>query len=155
MAIFCERNSLFKTNPDTIFTANEVRLHGKRTDESGYNLQIGTENQFLVDFALFPNPTDTLTMVQFKISFIKRYGHFPSEEIADFGYGSEKIYHFMRKNGLLSITFPQGAKAAICYRPVQIGKITEKDYYVCSIGQHTMVFDIQKQKEDEKMKNEG
>ncbi len=27
----------------------------------GYNLQIGTENQFITDFALFPNPTDTLT----------------------------------------------------------------------------------------------
>ena len=25
----------------------------------GYNLQIGTENQFITDFALFPNPTDT------------------------------------------------------------------------------------------------
>ena len=27
----------------------------------GYNLQIGTEKQFLIDFRLFPNPTDTLT----------------------------------------------------------------------------------------------
>lgn len=25
----------------------------------GYNLQIGTENQFIIDFGLFPNPTDT------------------------------------------------------------------------------------------------
>ena len=35
----------------------------------GYNLQIGTENQFITDFALFPNPTDTLTMIPFLQSF--------------------------------------------------------------------------------------
>ena len=29
----------------------------------GYNLQIGTENQFITDFALFPNPTDTPTTI--------------------------------------------------------------------------------------------
>ena len=31
----------------------------------GYNLQIGTENQFITDFRLFPNPTDTLTLIPF------------------------------------------------------------------------------------------
>lgn len=29
----------------------------------GYNLQIGTENQIITDFALFPSPTDTLIMI--------------------------------------------------------------------------------------------
>jgi hypothetical protein len=39
----------------------------------GYNLQIGTENQFITDFALFPNPTDTLTFIPFMGSFFNRY----------------------------------------------------------------------------------
>ena len=55
----------------------------------GYNLQIGTENQFITDFALFPNPTDTLTFIPFCNSFMKRYCHFPLKEVADSGYGSE------------------------------------------------------------------
>ena len=43
----------------------------------GYNLQIGTENQFITDFALFPNPTDTLTLIPFLQSFSSRYDTFP------------------------------------------------------------------------------
>ena len=39
----------------------------------GYNLQVGTENQFITDFGLFPNPTDTLTMPAFLTSFGDRY----------------------------------------------------------------------------------
>ena len=35
----------------------------------GYNLQIATENQFITNFALFPNPTDTLTYSPFMESF--------------------------------------------------------------------------------------
>ena len=43
----------------------------------GYNLQIGTENQFITDFALFPNPTDTLTLIPFLQSFSSRYDTVP------------------------------------------------------------------------------
>lgn len=63
----------------------------------GYNLQISAENQFITDFALFPNPTDTLTMIPFLNSFQKRYGHYPSVAVADAGYGSEENYRFMEE----------------------------------------------------------
>ena len=33
-----------------------------------YNLQIATENQYWTNFALYPNPTDTLTFKPFWIS---------------------------------------------------------------------------------------
>ena len=37
-------------------------------------VSIGTENQFITDFALFPNPTtDTLTLIPFLQSFSNRY----------------------------------------------------------------------------------
>ena len=54
----------------------------------GYNLQISAENQFITDFALFPNPTDALTLIPFFNSFLDRYGHLPSIAVADSGYGS-------------------------------------------------------------------
>ena len=44
------------------------------TSKSDTNLQISTENQFITDFALFPNPTDTLTLIPFFNSFLARYG---------------------------------------------------------------------------------
>ena len=94
------RNSYSKTDPDATFMRmKEDHMRNGQT-KPGYNLQIGTENQFLVDFALFPNPTDTLTMIPFETSFMDRYGHFPSEEVADSGYGSEENYRFMEENGM-------------------------------------------------------
>ena len=64
----------------------------------GYNLQIGTGNQFITDFALFPNPTDTLTMIPFLQSFLNRYGRPAHTVVADSGYGSEENYRFMEEN---------------------------------------------------------
>ena len=53
----------------------------------GYNLQTGTQNQFIIDFRLFPNPTDTLTLIPFFHSFRHRYNRLPSIGVADSGYG--------------------------------------------------------------------
>ena len=64
----------------------------------GYNLQISTENQFITDFALFPNPTDTLAMIPFLQSFSNRYGRPAHTVVADSGYGSEENYRFMEEN---------------------------------------------------------
>ena len=66
----------------------------------GYNLQIGTGNQFIADFALFPNPTDTLAMIPFLQSFLNRYGRPAHTVVADSGYGSEENYRFMEENSM-------------------------------------------------------
>ena len=63
----------------------------------GYNLQIGTENQFITDFVLFPNPMDTLTMILFLKSFSNRYDRIAHSVVTDSGYGSEENYRFMSK----------------------------------------------------------
>ncbi len=54
----------------------------------------------MLDFGLYPNPTDTLTLIPFENSFHERYNRFPLEEIADSGYGSEENYRFMDENGI-------------------------------------------------------
>lgn len=97
MRIFDRRNSYSKTDPDATFMRMKEDHMKDRQTNPGYNLQSGTENQFLVDFALFPNLTDTL-MIPFETSFMDRYGHFPSEEIADSSYGSEENYRFIEEN---------------------------------------------------------
>ena len=66
----------------------------------GYNLQTDTENQFIIDFQLFPNPTDTLTLILFFHSFRHRYNRLPGIGVADSGYGSEENYRFMQENGI-------------------------------------------------------
>lgn len=66
MAVLGDRNSYSKTDPDTTFMRMKEDHMKNGQTKPGYNLQIGTENQFLVDFALYPNPTDTLTMIPFE-----------------------------------------------------------------------------------------
>ena len=51
-------------------------------------------------FRLFPNPTDTLTLIPFFHSFQYRYNRVPNICVADSGYGSEENYRFMQENGI-------------------------------------------------------
>ena len=109
----------------------------------GYNLQIATENQFLVDFGLFPNPGDTLTMPLFLTSFQRRYGRMASTVVADSGYGSEENYRFMEENGIQAYVkynyFHMEQKRAFRDNPFRIENLhynAEGDYFVCPMGQH-------------------
>ena len=95
-----ERNSMSKTDPDATFMRMKEDAMNNGQTKPGYNLQIATENQFLVDFGLFPNPGDTLTMPLFLTSFQRRYGRMASTAVADSGYGSEENYRFMEENGI-------------------------------------------------------
>ena len=65
MRILGGRNSYSKTDPDATFMRmKEAHMRNGQTTP-GYKLQIGTENQFLVDYALFPTPPDNMTLVLF------------------------------------------------------------------------------------------
>ena len=95
-----ERNSYSKTDKDATFMRMKEDAMRNGQTKPGYNLQIGTENQFITDFALFPNPTDTLTMIPFLHSFSNRYGRPAHTVVADSGYGSEENYRFMEENSM-------------------------------------------------------
>ena len=57
-----------KTDPEAPFMRmREDAMHNGQT-KPGYSLQISADNQFIIDFALFPNPTDTLTLKPFFLS---------------------------------------------------------------------------------------
>ena len=57
MRILGKRNSYSKTDPDATFMHMKEDPMGNGQLKPGYNLQIGTENQFMLDFGLYPNPT--------------------------------------------------------------------------------------------------
>ena len=108
----------------------------------GYNLQIGTENQFITDFALFPNPTDTLTLIPFLQSFSSRYGRLTHTVVADSGYGSEENYRFMSENGMDAYVkvqlFPHGARPRFKPDPFKAENFyynEEHDFCICPMGQ--------------------
>ena len=138
-----ERNSMSKTDPDATFMRMKEDAMNNGQTKPGYNLQISAENQFITDFALFPNPTDTLTLIPFLNSFLDRYGHLPSTAVADSGYGSEENYRFMDQAGMEAyVTYNRfHLEQRPRYKPNPFHhdnfhyNATE-DYYVCPMGQH-------------------
>ena len=137
------RNSMSKTDPDATFMRMKEDAMNNGQTKPGYNLQIGTENQFITDFGLFPNPTDTLTMPLFLTSFMRRYGRMASTAVADSGYGSEENYRFMEENSVEAYVkynyFHKEQKRPFRNDPFRIENLhynAEDDYYVCPMGQH-------------------
>ena len=138
-----DRNSYSKTDNDATFMHLKEDAMNEGQTKPGYNLQIATENQFITNFALFPNPTDTLTYIPFMESFRERYGHFASTEVADSGYGSEENYEFMELNG--TAAYVKYNRFHIEHRPQYVPDPfrsenfyynKEEDYCVCPMGQH-------------------
>ena len=138
-----ERNSMSKSDPDATFMRMKEDAMNNGQTKPGYNLQISAENQFITNYALFHNPTDTLTLIPFLNSFTDRYGHLPSIAVADSGYGSEENYRFMDEAGM---------KAYVKYNRFHLEQHPRykpnpfnhdnfhynaaEDYYVCPMGQH-------------------
>ena len=138
-----ERNSMSKTDHDATFMRMKEDAMNNGQTKPGYNLQVSAENQFITDFALFPNPTDTLTLIPFFNSFLDRYGHLPSVAVADSGYGSEENYRFMDEAGMEAYVkynrFHLEQRPRYKPNPFHHDNFhynADEDYYVCPMGQH-------------------
>ena len=138
-----ERNSMSKTDPQATFMRMKEDAMNNGQTKPGYNLQISTENQFITDFALFPNPNDTLTLIPCFNSFLNRYGHLASIAVADSGYGSEENYRFMNEAGMDA--YVKYNRFHLEQRPLykpnpfhhdDFHYNEAEDYYVCPMGQH-------------------
>jgi hypothetical protein len=63
----------------------------------GYNIQVGTENNFVTGYDVFQNPTDTRTLKPHLENVMKRLGCTFKTVIADAGYGSEENYDYLEE----------------------------------------------------------
>ena len=93
-AVFNGRNSFSKTDHDATFmrVKEDPMMNGQL--KPAYNLQIATSHQFVLGYQLFPNPTDTRTLIPFlkTLNTHRVLGRYIS---ADAGYGSESNYRFI------------------------------------------------------------
>ncbi len=138
-----DRNSMSKTDPDATFMRMKEDAMNNGQTKPGYNVQISAENQFITDFALYPNPTDTLTLIPFLNSFLNRYHRLPSTVVADSGYGSEENYRFMDERGMDAYVkynrFHIEQRPRYKPNPFHQDNFhynADEDYYVCPMGQH-------------------
>ena len=93
-AILGERSSYSKTDHDATFMRMKDDPMRNGQLKPGYNLQVATCNQFFLAYDLFPNPTDTRTL----IPFIQSHRQLIQDStflVADAGYGSEPNYRFL------------------------------------------------------------
>jgi transposase len=143
--ILCGRNSYSKTDPDATFMRMKEDHMKNGQLKPAYNLQISTEEQFITNYDLYPNPTDTRTLQDHMDGFNELHGHYPEEAIADAGYGSEENYEYLESKGVEAYikyyTFHQEQKnkgKAPKKHPFISSYLyynSEEDFIVCPMGQ--------------------
>lgn len=138
-----ERNSYSKTDHDATFMHMKEDAMNNGQLKPGYNIQIGTNNQFITQIGFYHNPTDTLTMPDFLGRYRRDYGTYPTKAVADSGYGSEENYEFMEREDIEAfVKYNYFHKEQ--HRPFKedISKQEnlyynkERDFFVCPMGQH-------------------
>ena len=138
--IFQGRNSFSKTDHDATFMCMKEDSMKNRELKPGYNLQIATHNQFVLDYALYPNPTDTRTLVPFLNQF--HATNFFDSIVADAGYGSEYNYatiidRFEKQPIIPYTTYQKEQKRRFKNDPTNIKNWyynDEDDYYIDHLG---------------------
>lgn len=137
------RNSYSKTDEDATF----MRLkedHMKNSQlKAGYNAQISSNNQYIVNYSIGQNPADSVTLKPHLSSHINKYDELPAAVITDAGYGSEENYQYLSDNQIEGYVKYQSfdreqKKKRVDKKPFTEDKLyynPDGDYYVCPMGQ--------------------
>ena len=98
--IFKGRNSFCKTDTDATFMRmkEDHMLNGQL--KPGYNIQMGTENQFIVGYSIHQRAGDTGCLIPHLEHVKEQLGVLPKKIIADAGYGSEENYQYLENEHL-------------------------------------------------------
>jgi len=138
LEILGERNSYSKTDTDATF----MRMKEDDALKPGYNVQIGTENQFIVGFSIHQKPGDTTTLKEHMENRKEQMeGQVPENVIADAGYGSEENYEYLegeKINGFVKYnTFHKETSSEWKNDPTRVQNFQydeETDTYKCTAG---------------------
>jgi transposase len=92
------RNSYSKTDPDaTFFRMKEDHL-GNGQLKPAYNVQISTENQFIIGYTEHRLAADSTALKDHMESLRHQYHRLPQAVVTDSGYGSEENYEYLENN---------------------------------------------------------
>jgi transposase len=94
---FKGRNSYSKTDVDATFMRMKEDHMKNGQLKPGYNVQIGTEHQFVVGLSVHQRPGDSGCLVPHLVGLKAQLGRLPEKLIADAGYGSEENYAYLDK----------------------------------------------------------
>lgn len=94
------RSSYSKTDKDATFMRMKEDHMKNGQLKPGYNLQLGVEGEFVVTAMLFPDRSDTLTLLPLLRNLEKKLGKLPDRTTADAGYESEENYKGLEDLGI-------------------------------------------------------
>lgn len=140
--ILAERRSYAKTDPDATFMRMKEDHMRNGQLKPGYNVQIGTENQFIVGYSIHQNPGDTVCLQEHLEQTKTILGKLPKNIIADAGYGSEENYEYLTEqqvgNYVKYNSFDREKTRKAKRDPVRVQNWlydAERDEYICGFGQ--------------------
>lgn len=133
-----DRNSYSRTDEDATFMRMKGEGRGKVWPKPGYNVQIGTENQFVVGFSVHQRAGDTSCLVPHLEQVKEQLGRLPENVIADGGYGSEENYAYLEKAEVGAYvkynTFHLEQKEKYKQNPFRVENLMynqERDEFIC------------------------
>ena len=144
--ILKNRSSYSKTDPDATFMRMKEDHMKNGQLKPGYNVQISSEDQFIVNYTLHQDTNDIHTLKPHLENHEYLYQSLPKSLTADAGYGSQENYELMTNKGIKGYvkfnTFDKEQNAAGKKRknaaPFHRDKLhynEKEDYYVCPMGQ--------------------
>ena len=94
--ILAERWSYSRTDKDATFMRMKEDHMKNGQLKPGYNVQIGTEDQFILNYSIHQHPGDTSCMIDHLERAKEVLGKLPENLCADAGYGSEENYEYLK-----------------------------------------------------------
>lgn len=91
------RNSYSKTDNDATFMRMKEDHMKNGQLKAGYNVQIGTQNQFVTNTAILQDRNDNSALKPMLENLEETTGFIPKNVCADSGYGNEETYEYLNK----------------------------------------------------------
>jgi transposase len=137
------RSSYSKTDPDATFMRMKEDHMQNGQLKPAYNVQASTNNQFVVNYTVHQNTTDTNTLIEHLEDYKESYNTVPSIATADAGYGSEENYEYLKANEITAFVkynhFDREQNEHLQnkkpFTAEQLFYNEAQDYYVCPMGQ--------------------
>ena len=137
------RNSYSKTDPGATFMRMKDDHMKNGQLKAGYNIQISSSEQFIVDYGIYPNPTDTTTLPKHIEQHNKNYNQYPDSLTADAGYGSEENFQYLADNHIEAYvkysSFDKQQSGSFYKKNPFASELLyyneQKDCYYCPMGQ--------------------
>jgi len=153
--ILAGRNSYSKTDEGATFMRMKEDYMKNGQLKPGYNVQISTNNQYVVNYSLHSNPGDTKTLIPHLEQHKKLYKSLPDVQVTDAGYSSEQNYQYLHNKGIEAYIKPTDFDRkqkrnwqADPFATDQLEYDALKDEYTCPAGKTMKRINQHKNKEN-------